>query len=190
MRAIAHHAKTATTAEHQAKNQTRQTGRNVHHVAAGKVECAKLLLDGLIVRQCPSREIEHQCEVTSQVGVQPLMLGYPTGQFRNWLNGRPQTRFRSLLGEFGPLAPGSSVTLQIEGKDLDQRKIGIGVFLATGQRDRLNVREGRLDRTQKLDIDILLSRFWKVTEKIVGIGLRKSGNPGEGNVVAAYLIDQ
>ena len=88
----------------------------------GKVENAEFLLESLIVRQGLGREIEHQCEVTSQVGVQPLMLGYPTGQFRNWLDGRPQARFRSLLGEFGPLAPGSSVTLQIEGKDLAKQR--------------------------------------------------------------------
>ena len=45
MRAIAHHAKTATAAEHQAENQARQTGRDVHHVAAGKVERADDVAD-------------------------------------------------------------------------------------------------------------------------------------------------
>ena len=45
MRAIAHHAKAATTAEHQAENQARQTGRDVHHVATGKVERADDVAD-------------------------------------------------------------------------------------------------------------------------------------------------
>ena len=45
MRTIAHHAKTATTAEHQAENQARETGRNVYHVATGKVERADNVAD-------------------------------------------------------------------------------------------------------------------------------------------------
>ena len=45
MRTVAHHAKTATTAEHYAENQTRKTRRNVYHVAAGKVERADNVAD-------------------------------------------------------------------------------------------------------------------------------------------------
>ena len=45
MRAVAHHAKASASAEHQAENQTRQTGRDVHHVAAGKVERADDVAD-------------------------------------------------------------------------------------------------------------------------------------------------
>ena len=45
MRTIAHHTKATTTAEHQAENQARKTGRNVYHVAACKVERADDVAD-------------------------------------------------------------------------------------------------------------------------------------------------
>ena len=85
MRSIAHHAKAATTTEHQAENQARQTGRDVHHVTTGKVERADDVADkGALAapHHVGERRVDHE-QPNAQEGRHGAKLNAPSQAARD-----------------------------------------------------------------------------------------------------------